>query len=389
MRPALLAGLVVAVAPAFGFAQSGPYVGVVIDPSVKLRAGPSDRFPETGSLSKGTAIEVEREAENGWLAVRDIAGRVNSISWVQTQFIRLNPTSPLPQNVDVEEMGATLRAGQMGLAQPLNIQSVKVPAGTILTVIGPGVKFEGKTWYPVLPPVGDVRYLPKQAVRFEKPANDAFAVRDTTPAPAVPSVSPAGGTAPIASIPGAGLPATPVGKPGVDNPLWAQAEAAERDGRLEDAERLFFQLARQMNEAGGNHDIANLCYTRIHTLREKKRTSGNSSATATRPPVGEPARPTGGTQTSGGSLPPASGKDDTPRWTGPGRLVRTAITPVEGRQTYALESNPGVTVLYVVPAQGVDLARLIGKKVDVYGASYTRPGLTKPYVVATAVEQAQ
>ena len=42
-----------------------------------------------------------------------------------------------------------------------------------------------------------------------------------------------------------------------------------------------FQLARQMNEPGGNHDIANLCYSRIHTLREKKRASA--------PPAGLPA----------------------------------------------------------------------------------------------------
>jgi hypothetical protein len=35
------------------------------------------------------------------------------------------------------------------------------------------------------------------------------------------------------------------------------------------------------------------------------------------------------------------------------------------------------------------MARYLGKKVEVYGASYTRPGLTKPYVVATAVELAQ
>ena len=395
MRPALLAGLVVALTPVVGFSQSGPYIAVVTGAEVKLRAGPSDRFVETGTLPKGATIEVDHESENGWLAVRDLSGRVNSISWVQTQFINYMSDRPLPQNVDVCEAGATLRAGQMGLAQPLNVQSAKVPAGTILTVVGAAVKFEGKTWYPVVPPAGDFRYLPKQAVQHEKPASNAFIVRDTSPP--TPAVRPAGGSAPVASIPGAGgsaVPASLVGKPGVDNPLWAQAEAAERDGRLDDAERIFFQLARQMNEPGGNRDIANLCYTRIHTLREKKRNTGRGSTSATRSAGSEPTRPTrpavNSQSTSGGNLPPSGeGRNDETRWTGPGRLVKSSLTPVEGRLGYALESSPGVTMLYVVPAPGVDLTRYVGKRVDIQGISYTRPGMTKPYVVATVAEPAQ
>ena len=148
MRPALLAGLVVAVAPPFGLAQSGPYVAIVVDPSVKLRAGPSDRFPETGTLAKGTALEVDREAENGWLAVRDAAGQVNSVSWVQTQFIDFNKTRPLPQNVQVEEGGATLRTGQMGLAQPLNIQSSKYPPARFSPSSGQACSLKGRPGTP-------------------------------------------------------------------------------------------------------------------------------------------------------------------------------------------------------------------------------------------------
>ena len=62
-----------------------------------------------------------------------------------------------------------------------HIRRTKLPAGTILTVIGQKVVFEDKGWYPVVPPAGDFRYLPKQAVRYEKAANAAFTVRDTTP----------------------------------------------------------------------------------------------------------------------------------------------------------------------------------------------------------------
>ena len=66
----------------------------------------------------------------------------------------------------------------------------------------------------------------------------------------------------------------------MNHPLWTQAEAAEREGRYADAEKAYFDLAALMNGAGGDHDIANLCYTRIHALREKKRNAGAATAVA-------------------------------------------------------------------------------------------------------------
>jgi hypothetical protein len=383
MRPALFAGLVVVVAPAIGYTQHGPHLATVTDPEVKLRAGPSDAFPETATLAKGSTLLVDHEEANGWLAVQDAPGTGHSLSWVQAQFIDFDNTKPVPQRVMVSE-ATTLRAGQMGLAQPLHIRRSEVPAGTILRVIGAKVQFEGKTWHPVEPPAGDFRYLPKTAVRYEKPANNTFAVRDTIPAS--PVVSPAGATAPVAAIPGAGsatLPATAVGKPGVQHPLWKQAEDAERDGRYDEAERIFFQLAGLMNQPGGDHDIANLCYTRIHTLREKKRGTATATSSATRPTSGEPARPTGS-----GSTPPNSGaREERAGWTSPGTLVRSNLT-IAGPRSYRLESG-GELLVYIVPAQGVDLERYVGKSINVYGTSYTRSGLSKPYIVATGVEPAK
>src|SRR5262249_17762183 len=136
------------------------------------------------------------------------------------------------------------------------------------------------------------------------------------------------------------------GKPVVQNPLWAQAEAAEREGRLEDAEKLYFALARAMNEPGGDHDVANLCYTRIHSLREKKRNGAAGGTVATSGPLGSPTRGAGESKT--GSTPPAdtSALADRPKWHGPGRLVKSALA-LDGRKTYALETSPGITVLYV------------------------------------------
>ena len=407
MRLSLLAGLLLLV-PAVASAEPGPYLAVVSDPEVKLRAGPSDQFPETGNLPRGATVLVDHEEPNGWLAVQDPPGKIYSLSWVQMQFVNFDTTRPTPQNVEVTE-DTTLAAGQMGLAQPMtHVRRAKVPAGTILTVVGAKVKFEDRTWYPVVPPSGDFRFLPRQAVKFDRAAA-TFAVRDVSPPPA-------GGALPVAAIGGPTGPAqpsatgpgttvarpaeptpgpTPTSKPTVQHPLWAQADIAERDGRYDDADKLLFQLARVMNEPGGDHDIANLCYTRIHTLREKQRagvpgtTTAAAATVATRPALGQPTRPAGGLPPVIGSPPGSAAGDplreDRPRWSGPGKLVRSALT-LDGRKCYALEAYPGVPLVYVVAAPGVDLERYLGRKVDVYGLQNNRRDLTKPYVVATAVE---
>jgi hypothetical protein len=250
-----------------------------------------------------------------------------------------------------------------------------------LLVIGEKVQFEGKTWYPVVPPAGDFRYLPKQAVKYDRPAATAFAVRDTTPPPAapdtpVPALNPGGGRRPSASLPPSES-ATTAGRPAVQHPLWAQAEAAERDGRLDEAEKLFFQLAQVMNQPGGDHDIANLCYTRIHTLREKRRSPSGLASSNTRPAAGDPPA-------RSGSLPPEPRESGT-RWTGPGKLVRSGLAP-EGRKTYALVSDRGDTLWYIAAGPGLDLEKYVGSRIDAYGTAGSYRGLSKPYMVATRVE---
>lgn len=396
MRPAFVAGLVLAVLPTAAPAQSGPYLAVVSDAEVKLRAGPSDRFPETGTLPRGTRVVVERDADNGWLEVTAPAG---SVSWITMQFVHgYDDKRPLPQNVVVTSDGeVTLAAGRADLPQPLDIRKAKVPDGTILTVIGGPAKFDSKTWFPVAPPPGDVRYLPKSAVQPERAVNTSFVVRGSD------AVVPAGSTgnpAPVAAIAGPGA-APP--KPIVNHALWAQAEALEKDGKLDDAEKVYFQLARVMNnEPGGDHDVANLCFSRIHALREKKRltapsAAGGSGSTAggagtLLPPVKDDrssARPAAAIDRTpvpaADRTPPPPAADNRPQWSGPGTLIRSALA-LDGRRTYALESSPGVTRLYVVPDKGVDLERHVNRRIDVFGTTYTRRELSKPYVVVTEVQ---
>jgi hypothetical protein len=417
MRSTALAGLtVLLIASHAGAADPTAYRAVVTDPEVKLRAGPSDQLDETGTLLKGSVVIVEKEESNGWLAVTAPAG---SVSWIATQFIEDpapdRPTTPKNVFVNAEDE-VTLAAGKVGLAQPLGIRRAKIQNGTILVLIGPKVTFAGKTWYPIMPPPGDVRYLPKTAVQYEKPAANNFAVHVTeNSGPLPPAVGPALSVPPHATVPSALPPAAPAGgplptvqgpgttpaggvaasKPTVNHPLWTQAETAEREGRLADAEKAYFDLAALMNGPGGDHDVANLCYTRIHAIREKKRNSGGT-APGTSSGLQPPSRDERGVRAGPPQAIPAAGSssnvnnstggsDNRQLWTG--TLRNSVLTPDgTGKRAYALESSPGVVKAYVTASDGVALDKLVGKRVDVYGAQQTHNGLSKPYVIATGVE---
>ena len=392
MRRAVLAGLALALLPAAAAARNGPRYATVADPEVTLRAGPSDKLPEAGTLPAGARVVVDHEDQNGWLAVVAPPG---AVSWVPMTLIDFDPARGLPQQV-MAHADALLAAGRLGLAQPLvEYRKVTVPDGTLLKVIGPGVKFDGKMWFPVEPPFEDYRYLPKTAVRFDGPANTSFTVRDTAP----PGLTPIEARAPAAGDalphPGANAPGSP-DRRAATNPTFARAEEAERAGRYADAEELFLQAARDTPDS----DLANRCFARVHTLREKKTgtlaSGGREPPGATpvpggsRPPLAQDAPP----GRSATLLPPvrddrrpdpAAPPTDRPVWSTPGTLVRSALA-LDGRQTYALESTPGVVVGYVVPGPGVDLGRYARQRVRVFGPSYTHRNLSKPYTVATDIQ---
>jgi hypothetical protein len=339
------------------------------------------------------------------------------------QFVsNFDKNKPTPQNVVTEgEAGdlITLVPGKMGSDVPLTYyQKTKVPVGTILTVVGPKVVNQGKSWYPIAPAAGDFRYVAKQLVKAEKPVNTSFTIRESStniPPASIPTASssfppqPSSTTsiigAPVAVGPAGGTPSTtstagtpssvvttppPAPAPVVNNPIWAQAEAAEQAGRLDEAEKLYFQLARQMNEPGGDHDIANLCYTRIHGIREKKKTAGTVSGTVTtapRPPVSPPQQSRAISATTI-DTPKPNDPSQKPNYIGTGKLSRSALD-YNGFMTYSLETSPGEVLCYVQAAQGVDLVKYKNKRVVIYGSSDGKRDLSKPLAVATDVELAQ
>lgn len=344
-------------------AQAGATLGTLTADNV-LRGTPKADGVEAGSFPRGTTVIVHHE-EGDWLAIQAPRG---SVSWISHLFLEFPDKAAIfPKNGVVRSDGEVkLAVGRPGYPKPLDARKTAVPEGTIVLVIGPAFKSEtdGSTWYPIVPPEDDFRYVLKSAVQMSSASSGSFTVK-----------SPATSTAP-APVPAAIAGPTPVAKSGWPNhTLWVQAESAEASGDLEKAERLYFQLAKEMNAPGGDGELANLCYSRVHAIRERRRQG--------------PVRNANWNTTTSPGATPKPMDDVTPRivekpvdraekpdevksqWSGSG-FLRLAGFKVSGRQAYALEDPRGRLMYYALSGNGFDLEKYRNKSVDLFG-SVTNP----------------
>ncbi|HVK16706.1 MAG TPA: SH3 domain-containing protein [Fimbriiglobus sp.] len=347
MRLVPAAVLVLALA-APAAAQPAAHLAEVTADSVTVRSGPSDSMPETGTLFRGARVVVDHEENEHWVAIQPPRGQV---SWIKHLFLKPPAGSPadgMAYNAVVTSEGEVeVAVGRPGSDKPLDVRRTRIPDQTIVLVIGKPVKHADSTWFPIEPPDGDFRYLPKTAVRRLNQPVAGHVVNDkpkALPPESKPAFEPA-----TASIPGGTTGGVrPADWP--NHPLWQQAEQAERQGDYARAETLYLRLAAEMNQPGGDAELANLCYARVHAVREKQRGT----------PRTDPGRR---------DLPPAAGQ-----WVGPGVLRRTGLPPMNGRTAYSLDGPQGGRPrCYAVAGPGVDLDRFKGYEVQLYG-EMTYPG---------------
>lgn len=369
LTPAVL--LLVAV-PAFAQpAQSLARVRVV---SANLYSGPGDQMPKCGTIEQGYVLVVDHAEGNDWLAVQPPTG---SLSWINHLHVNLQPPAPgrpaFPANAVVHTDGEVkLAVGQMGDARPFNVRRTRLPEGTIVKVVGTKVRAatDGEavesSWYPIIPPRDDFRYVRRADVDLiggsEKPG---FVVKSAKPGEP--------GDLPVASLPGDFRPAggADLTGEGSNNPLWRDAERARLAGNFPQAERLYKQLAEDATKAGET-TLANLCFSRIHSLRELQRQKDRGE------PAARPLPP----DTGGTARKPASA---TVGGTGQVRVVNFKF---EGRQVYALTDRRGVS-LYVL-SDDLDLSRYVGRWVELSGAvSYPKEFGGTGLMTATAVEKVE
>lgn len=377
MRPLLLSAFALVGAALPVSAQTAQQLGSVTAAEITVRSAPKADAPDAGQLFRGTDVIVHHAEGDEWLAIQPPPG---TISWINHKFVEVAKDKGFPQNAVVHTDGEVrIAAGKAGVNKPLDVRKTSIPDGSIVRVLAAGVKTDddGSVWYPIQPLKDDFRYVPKAAIQIGGPTAENFVVRSPLPAPKSP-ISPAGLTASIPSP--ASFSNKPAGWPGT-HPTWADAEAAETAKDYDKAIRLYFQLARESNAAGGDADLANLCYARIHGIREKTREAGTKDSNWTAPKADSPrADRDDGTWTKRGESTAKAA------WTGAGTL-RAAKLASGGKSYYALEDSRGQLLAYAVAGNtSLDLDRYTKRRVDLYGTTAYSPELRANVVTVTRVD---
>jgi hypothetical protein len=293
----------------------------------EIRGGQSEVFPITGFLRPGQTVRILREAD-GYLAIVPPPGSSN---WIEDRAVR--PTSSTagghPDLATVLIENTVTRLGSDRSPAPLQYETVKLSRGTIVRLIGDKVFAEGREWWRIQPPPGEVRYVAKAAISQERTTVVASSPGNTPQPSAVP------------------------GQP--TNKLWLEAQQAEQAHDYAKAELLYRQLAGEMSQPNGDHDLAMRCYNRIEQL---------SRAQTTNWPARQPAP---GMLVSGNARPPATPAPPPGSVaSGPGWLRSSGII-IDGKRAYALEDYSRQVKYYLVAQPGLNMEQFLNRNVEVFG----------------------
>jgi len=365
MRSAVLI-LAFAFTAAFNSANAQSTLGRVKS-GTPLRTGPSEQMPECGALEPGEEVIIHHIEGGEFLAIQPPRG---SLSWISVLCVEVkrrpdDPTNKFPVDGLVSPLDSgdvKLAAGTMGEAKPLNVQRTKLPAGTLVRIIGPKVSVNAEDgesgWYPIVPPRDDFRYVARKDIEttgtVEKggyTVKQAKAEQTATSGVGVLSIQTPGGASTDPNWP--------------NNALWRDAERARTDGQFAKAEELYFKLAKEANKTG-DIKLANLCYERIHTVREQGR-SGAVKPVETNPEkVSWRAGEKSVKADTPAKLEPATANFANTVY-GDGILRRVSFA-YNGQKVFALTDQKGQVRYYILP-NGNDIDKHVGKWLEVAGTS--------------------
>jgi hypothetical protein len=324
-------------------------VAAVTANEVDVRSGAGAGFYATSRLRKGERVEVIRDVDGVYLAIKPPPG---SFSWINNTFVLRDgryatvnghPDTPTPVRV-----GSSLSS-----IEP-TVEQVKLQRGALVVIIGPEVIHDDGVWLPIQPPPQEVRFIPKDAVTL------------------TPTVETVAGVAPAPGTPAAVTNA-------VGDTPWNQAEQAERAGDFTRAILLYQQQAQQTTD----RDLQMRCYTRIQCLQQGNRGSTPPGYQPGVPAAAQPGDPRLVSQQS-----QAVGYPAAPQASPPGRLRRAGFY-VDNRPTYVLVDSAERPLMYVTAQPGLSLELFVNQAVELFGNLAYRNDLRSNYIVVSQVRQLQ
>ena len=130
---------------------------------VEVRAGLALGFPAVSQLHKGDSSSSSAQEETGFFAILP-----------PPKFRELDQAnSPRESRAGRKTAKPTSRRGRRrrGHGRLVERQQADrpghdgLPKGTIVEVTGPAVRIDNASWFPIMPPEGDLRWIPKSALR--------------------------------------------------------------------------------------------------------------------------------------------------------------------------------------------------------------------------------
>lgn len=338
------------------------YVATVsaFEAEVRSGAGSSLQLYPTNRLRKGDRVEVVKELEGGWLAIKPPPG---SFSWVNSRFVQqIVPGKAMWMVVAAPDARVPLLLGSDVRTDKPTVEGARVTRGTQLQAVGPMRDADDGRWLPVAPPPSEVRYI------------RAEAVSRAAGAPVAPPGSSAnlGNPRPDASA------RTAADSPATD-PRWHRASEAEKAGRQDEAILLYRQLGKDL--AKTDNALSLQALNRAYMLEQSR-----GGRVAARPPLGAEARytpppPPG----NAGATPPAVALPAGWVSSGPGRLSRTGSN-LDSQRLYTLLNSQGRPILYVIAQPGYSLEQYADHNLEVYGTRIYRNDLRAYLLTAMQVK---
>lgn len=144
-----------------------PFEGYVAADSAEIASGPGRRFYVTDKLPRGTKVEVYREDDAGWLAIRPPEG---SFSWLPAEHVE-----ELEDGVGKVKSAAECWIGTAIEQVPEHKSQVSLKVGELVEIID---RKQVKTadgqavWLKIAPPAGEFRFIHSRDVSREPVAVD-------------------------------------------------------------------------------------------------------------------------------------------------------------------------------------------------------------------------
>ncbi|MEM6330480.1 MAG: hypothetical protein AAF790_09540 [Planctomycetota bacterium] len=411
-------------------ARATPYVARIAQAEAPIYSGPGNQFYTTGRLPRGAAVEVHR-ADGRFLAIRPPRG---SFSVVPAADL----STAASGLATVVRSGVASRVGGLHVEQR-SVVHVRLTAGETVRVLGSETT-GGVERVRIAPPSGEFRWVHSDAVTRDEappepamsepsgvaPEPAAFAAEATPLAGWIGAVQPAtadqpaaadssggvaaaaaelsptpnpSGPAPVADSPASQAAATPAASPAIvplpvpqgaafaDRLRALEIELARRVAepvnlwRLEDVEQSAAALLRSAGDEQQRGAVRafGARVDRFATLAGRRRgmrgVAATGPAAASTPPSRSPV-----------ALPRPPSTPASTALVGELRRVVSRDNRADA-PAYAVIDAKGRVLSFVTPQPGMDLSRLVGKRVSVAGVQGYLPAIQSRHVSATRVAQ--